>query len=61
MIKSDFNMKRRESANGLLKNFTQMMTSSWQKLLYRNCQISPLNGKHCVIFLMPFVMTLLSW
>ncbi len=33
-----------------------MMTSSWQKLLYRNCRTSPLNGKHCVIFLMPFVM-----
>ncbi len=27
------------------KNFTQMMTSSWQKLPYRNYRISPLNGK----------------
>ncbi len=36
------------------------MTSSWQKLPYRNCRTSPLNGKHCVIFLMPFVMTSLS-
>ncbi len=45
MIKSDFNMKRRKKCQWLLKNFTQMMTSSWQKLLYQNCRTSPLNEK----------------